>query len=83
MRYAWTELPWPARSLDPDRRFYRSSRDTVEIGKQWLVHGYELAVRVPSVVVPVEDNVLLNPHHQDFDALDWETQPFELDARLI
>lgn len=36
------------------------------IGKRWAVSGESLALRVPSAVLPVEFNYVLNPAHAGF-----------------
>jgi RES domain-containing protein len=72
LRYAWTEVAANLGSLDPRRDYvYRGTNVTVEIGRQWIVHRKELAVRVPSVLIPEEDNILLNPIHPEYEALEW------------
>jgi len=54
------------------------------IGDQWVREGRSLALRVPSAVVPLEHNFLLNPNHPRFpDALIHAPTPFTLDPRLI
>ena len=74
MRYAWIEIPANLGSLDPTRKYaHRSLRETGEIGKQWLVHGSELAIRVPS---------LLNPLHPDYETVQWDSLPFEWESHL-
>lgn len=83
LRYGWTEIPEPHRSLDPARRFLRDRNSTEEIGKQWLLHQHELSAKVPSVVIPGEDNIILNPLHEEYDSLYWETDDFEMDPRLV
>ena len=84
LRYAWAEIPAKLGSLDPTRQFVRRSLgETAEIGKQWLVHGDELGIRVPSALIPGEDNVLLNPAHPDDEALQWDSLPFEWETRLL
>lgn len=50
-----------------DARPYTAASQAV--GDAWLDEGRSLALRVPSVVVPVEWNVLLNPAHPDYDAV--------------
>ena len=54
-------------------------------GDDWLSNGHSVALRVPSVIVPVEFNILLNPAHPDFD-LGWVREGPELvevDSRLL
>ncbi len=84
LHYAWTEVPANLGSLDPNwQRVHRGAAETAEIGRQWLVHSNELAVRVPSVLIPGEDNIILNPFHSDYEALQWDSFPFEWDSRLL
>lgn len=52
-------------------------------GDRWLAEGRSLALRVPSVVVPQEANVILNPAHPDFAAVRVaETARFRFDPRM-
>jgi RES domain-containing protein len=84
VRYAWADLPANIGTLDPNQEYVRQGRGvTSEIGKQWIVHGNELAVRVPSSLIPDEDNVLLNPVHLHYGALQWDSRSFEWDSRLL
>jgi len=55
-----------------------------EVGAHWVAGGKSLGLAVPSVVVPSEENVLLNPLHPDFAnvALDKQ-EPFLFDPRLL
>lgn len=52
-------------------------------GDQWLHEQRSVALLVPSVIVPVEKNALINPRHPPF-RLDWIRQPvrFRYDPRL-
>ena len=84
MHYACTELPHVVDSLDPQRHYVHQGEPcTAEIGKQWIVHAKSLAVRVPSVLIPEEDNILLNPFHEDYASLQWDSKPFDWDQRLL
>jgi RES domain-containing protein len=42
---------------------------TRRIGSEWIARGTAVALRVPSVIVPEEWNLLLNPAHPDFRRL--------------
>ncbi len=53
------------------------------IGADWFHTSKTVALRVPSVVVSQEYNVLLNPIHSDFSRIQWEkVGPFQWDPRL-
>ena len=43
-----------------------------ELGSRWLAGRSSVALRVPSVVSPTEDNVLVNPAHSDFKKLRFD-----------
>ena len=46
-------------------------------GAAWIQSGRQLAVQVPSLVIPVEPNVLLNTTHPTYRTLERsEPQPF-------
>ena len=56
---------------------------TATIGHAWLQAGRSLALQVPSVVMPQERNVLLNPAHPEFVRVRLlDAQPFHFDERL-
>ena len=53
-------------------------------GHQWVVAGDRLAIQVPSIVIPEEFNILLNPNHAHYHHLAWsEPLPFRFDSRLF
>jgi RES domain-containing protein len=53
-------------------------------GHSWVSAGNELAIQVPSVVIPEEVNILLNPNHAGYRDLVWsEARPFRFDPRLF
>ncbi len=55
-----------------------------KVGNEWFKRRESLALMVPSVIVPFEANVLVNPQHPKFD-LDWVKGPtlFLPDTRLL
>lgn len=55
-----------------------------QFGTDWLESGASVALRVPSVVIPGEINVLLNPLHPDFPQIKIsDPEPFSFDPRLL
>jgi len=55
-----------------------------QTGDAFLVDAAALALAVPSVVVPQERNVLLNPRHPDMGRVIVErSEPFRIDPRLV
>ena len=66
----WQEWPWPA--------------STQQIGTFWHERGASVALSVPSAVVPMHRNTLLNIQHPDFRALSIDGPfPFPVDTRLV
>jgi RES domain-containing protein len=67
-------------------RDWRSSRGTLitrQIGDDWLASNQNLALAIPSAIVPEEMNYLLNPEHPAFAELKFgRPLPFVLDPRL-
>src|SRR2546425_11130490 len=51
----WREIPWP--------------QSTQELGTKWMIEAQYVAVSVPSVVLPMEKNLLLNPVHPAFSKI--------------
>lgn len=56
----------------------------MSIGDEWIDAGGTALLMVPSALVPVEMNVVINPQHDDFIELDI-SQAFDLplDKRLL
>lgn len=58
--------------------------DTQRIGDEWVASGTGLVLSVPSAVLPVERNYLINVGHPDFSKLGRSRpEPFVIDHRLI
>lgn len=59
------------------------TQNTCMIGDDWLKAGGQLALRVPSILIPEESNILLNPLHPDFNQI-TQNKPsdFSFDTRL-
>lgn len=57
---------------------------TQRLGEDWLAEGEYVGLKVPSVIVPTEYNVLLNPLHPAFAQLlsSVEREPMLFDPRL-
>ena len=76
------EIP---RSVKLDRidRLPKDLAHTIEIGSRWRRTAKTVGLLVPSIVVPEERNLLLNPEHSDFRRLRVHAaQPFRFDTRL-
>lgn len=53
-------------------------------GGAWLARGTELAMKVPSAIVPEEANVILNPRHPGYaDVALSVVRPYAFDGRLF
>jgi len=53
-------------------------------GDRWVRESGELAIQVPSVVIPEEFNILLNANHAGYNSLRWsDPRPFRFDPRLF
>jgi RES domain-containing protein len=53
-------------ALPSDWRDYPAPDAVKDIGTEWVEAGSSAALLVPSVVMPEEKNLLLNPEHADF-----------------
>ena len=54
-----------------------------KIGDEWVLAGSSVALRVPSILIPDERNVLLNPAHPDFRRVTiGKPVAFTVDPRL-
>jgi len=56
---------------------------TRALGDAWLLGNRSPVLAVPSAIIPVERNLLLNPNHPRFPDLAWESfEEIHLDTRL-
>ena len=78
-----TLLEASAWGLQPDWR--SDEAGTQSLGMQWLGSGISLGLWVPSFVEPSERNLLLNPLHPQYRAIQLvlERSPFIFDPRLF
>ncbi len=59
------------------------SVDAQDLGNRWLQSHKNLALLLPSVIVPEERILLLNPKHKDCDRVEvGEAKQFTFDPRL-
>lgn len=84
LRFPDTALQdFPAAQLPSHWNSRRGHDELKELGSQWLVEKKSLALRVPSVLVPSEFNILLNPLHPLMQQLDLhKNEPLLFDERL-
>ncbi|MGI8951320.1 MAG: RES family NAD+ phosphorylase [Chitinophagaceae bacterium] len=54
------------------------------IGDEFLISQTRLLLKVPSVIIPEEHNILINPKHKDFKKIKIKLKRiFEFDVRLF
>lgn len=69
--------------LPSNWRDYPAPFRLAELGSEWIASGNSLLLKVPSVVVPEEWNILINPIHPDFEAMTINSiSSFSLDSRF-
>lgn len=83
---------YPLHILPENWRDYPATQLTQEIGDDWLKASQEahashfsghLALRVPSILIPEETNLLINPQHPDFKKISSNSPVnFSFDPRL-
>lgn len=75
----------PGRTLLPDDwRVSPPSAATQGTGDAWIREARSVVLEVPSAIVPMESNYLLNPHHESFSELDLGApEDFSVDRRLV
>jgi RES domain-containing protein len=71
------------RSLKSDWRREPPVSSTQDLGMAWLAPGRTALLRVPSAVVPIEFNYILNPAHRDAARIKaGKPEAFRFDSRL-
>ncbi len=74
----------PLGDLPKNWRKFPAPLELAEIGSKWAVSNESLALRVPSVVVPHEFNILINPSHPDMKHVAiTAVDGLEMDKRLF
>ena len=73
--------------VTPDQipQWYDSTGNAArEFGAKWFAQKRSCVLIVPSVVVRIENNVLINPHHSDFESITKSLEkPVTWDDRLF
>lgn len=71
--------------LPPDWRHDPAPLSTMDLGTGWLQSAEGAALMLPSTIIPIENNAILNPLHPAFsDYLPGvKALPFMFDRRLI
>lgn len=73
----------PPSKLPPNWRLQPSSHQAQSFGSRWLRDYRNLALQIPSVVIPEEFSLLLNPSHPAMREIKPSVpQPFSFDSRL-
>lgn len=63
---------------------YPAPNKLVEIGSQWIESNSSLLLKVPSVLVQSEANILINPNHTDSKNIAIkQIRPFSFDMRIF
>lgn len=71
-------------ALPADWRALPAGESTRRIGAEWAMQKRTLVLRVPSVVLPMEANYVLNPLHPDAaDLAIGDVEELDLDPRLF
>ena len=84
--YAWVRVDIPAGQMDEPSLGADWSDETAcrRLGSEWVRRARRPAVEVPSAIVPIETNVLLNPEHPAFSQIRFSpATPFRFDSRLL
>jgi RES domain-containing protein len=72
---------WPAGSPHGDIENIDLTR---AVGQEWLESGRSCVLRVPSIVVPEEHNLVVNPFHAEAQQITLVIErPFTFDGRLL
>ena len=62
---------------------YPAPPECQQAGDAWIARGQTVAFAVPSAIVRIENNVLLNPAHRDFARIRiGRIEPMPVDQRL-
>lgn len=66
----WNKIPVPV--------------EVQNFGMQWIIEEKYLGLMVPSIIIPKEKNLLINPLHPKFNKVKLlSVEPFSFDTRLL
>ncbi len=69
--------------LPPTWRAQPPPADTKSLGSAWLRSGASCVLRVPSALIPIEYNFVLDPSHPDFNDIEiGDHEAFSFDPRM-
>lgn len=75
---------WAVSDLPPGWRATSAPASCHALGDEWVALAESLVLRVPSVLIPTESNVLLNPAYGAMrDVRVVSVTPFQFDPRLL
>jgi RES domain-containing protein len=70
-------------TLPKNWKLYPPPKKIRALGDDWVTAASSVVLQVPSVIVPLENNFLLNPRHPDFPKLQiGKPVPFKFDRVL-
>lgn len=70
--------------LQANWRIYPAPTYLADLGSEWTASNTSLAMKVPSVLIKSEWNLLVNPNHEAMDRLEIsEIRDFTFDSRII
>lgn len=76
-------ITWETEKLPAKWRQYPGPDSLAIMGSEWAKSQKSFALKVPSVLVPDDWNILLNPNHPDFEKINIKSvSAFELDSRF-
>lgn len=81
----WHEALWvKEKDLPKTWRAEPAGLGSIQFGDKWLTSGKSALLCLPSVIVPEDTNVLINPNHKDAASIQARVQRQLLyDARLL
>lgn len=88
--YFWVDIPdnLPTQSVAPEQlpldwQNEPAPFSLADIGDNWVMQGKTVILVVPSAILPQENNIILNPNHQDFVNIQISLpKPLILDPRF-
>ena len=75
---------YEAVDLQKNWRSYPAPPGLQRLGKEWLLRNETVGLMVPSVIIPTEFNIVLNPAHPDMQQIQIKDErQFSFDPRMF